>query len=358
MITEILNRTFYNNRLLDYLIALGVILASIIGIKIFNRVCVKTADGYARKSATHIDDFIVLLFVKNVLPLLYFTVLYVALQVLELPAQADRSLRVIGVGFVTFTVIRVTVTVINFLFKNVLIKKEPEYAKQTMLKGIQPAVNIFVWVLGILFLLDNLGFEISTVLAGLGIGGVAVALASQTVLADLFCYFAILFDQPFVLGDFVIVGDYLGTIEHIGIKTTRIRSLGGEQLVFSNSDLTNSRLRNYKRMNSRRVLFQFGVTYQTPLEQLKEIPDIVKNIVQSVENTTFDRAHFYKYGDSSLIFEVVYYVLSSDYNVYMDTQQLINFALKDELEKRGVEFAYPTQTLYIQQTGFDGEKSA
>ncbi len=347
MIHEIMHTTFLNNRLFEYLIAVFVLIACLVGINIFKRVVVKTAQTLAKKTASTLDDFLVFLIVKTVLPLLYFVAFYFSADMLTLPENIGYALNFVMVAILTYTAVRLLNMMINYLFKNVLIKKESDFSKQTILKGIMPVIHTLVWVLGMVFLLDNLGFKITTVIAGLGIGGVAIALASQAILSDLFCYFAILFDRPFVLGDFIIVGEYLGTIEHIGIKTTRIRSLGGEQLVFSNSDLTNSRVRNYKRMNSRRVLFQFGVTYQTQLEQLREIPDMVKEIINAIDNTTFDRAHFFKFGDSSLVFEVVYYVLSSDYNVYMDTQQIINFSLKENLEKRGIEFAYPTQTLYV-----------
>jgi small-conductance mechanosensitive channel len=159
-------------------------------------------------------------------------------------------------------------------------------------------------------------------------------------------------DRPFETGDFIILGsDHLGTVEHIGIKTTRIRSLGGEQIVMSNSDLTSSRIKNYKRMQKRRVVFKLGVTYQTPADKLKEIPVIIKEIITGINDTTFDRAHFSGYGDFSLNIEIVYYVLSSDYNKYMDTQQAINLAIYEEFEKRGIEFAYPTQTLFVERTG-------
>jgi small-conductance mechanosensitive channel len=197
--------------------------------------------------------------------------------------------------------------------------------------------------------MDNLGFEISAVIAGLGIGGIAVALAAQAVLGDLFSYFSILFDKPFELGDFVIVDGHMGTIEHIGIKTTRIRSLGGEQLIFSNTDLTGSRLRNYKRMEQRRIVFKLGVTYQTPIEKLKGIPSVIKNIITNIEETRFDRAHFSGFGDFSLDFEVVYHVLTGDYNRYMDTQQDINLQIAEEFERQGIEFAYPTQTLFLEK---------
>jgi len=139
----------------------------------------------------------------------------------------------------------------------------------------------------------------------------------------------------------------LGTVEYTGIKTTRIRSLSGEQLIFSNTDLTNSRVRNYKRMDQRRVVFKLGVVYQTPLEKLKIIPGVIEKIIKSVKDTTFDRAHFFSYGDFSLVFEVVYYVIGSDYNKYMDINQEINFAIKKAFEEKGIEFAYPTQTLFL-----------
>ncbi|MCD6311734.1 MAG: mechanosensitive ion channel family protein, partial [Elusimicrobia bacterium] len=207
--------------------------------------------------------------------------------------------------------------------------------------------KVIVWSAALLFFLDNIGIEITSVLAGLGIGGVAIALAAQAVLGDLFSYFSIFFDRPFEVGDFVIVGEYMGTVEYIGMKTTRIRSLGGEQVIFSNSDLTNSRLKNYKRMLQRRVVFKVGVTYETPTEKLKAIPGVIKKAVEDAGNTVFDRSHFSSFGDFSLDFETVYYVKSGDYNKYMDAQQEINLTLKKEFEERMIDFAYPTQLVYL-----------
>jgi len=208
-------------------------------------------------------------------------------------------------------------------------------------------INWILWATGAVFILDNMGLHISTLVAGLGIGGVAIALAAQAVLGDLFSSFAILIDKPFKVGDFIIIGDYLGAVEHIGIKTTRIRSLSGELLVFSNSDLTNSRIRNYKLMEKRRVVFKFGVIYQTTLERLKSIPPMIKEIVENIDLASFDRAHFFSYGNSSLDFEVVYYIQGNDYNLYMDIQQKINLKIFEKFKEKGIEFAYPTRTLYV-----------
>lgn len=207
--------------------------------------------------------------------------------------------------------------------------------------------SVVLWVVLFLVFLENLGIDVTALVAGLGIGGIAVALAAQNILGDLFASLSIVLDKPFVVGDFIIVGDLLGTVEKVGLKTTRVRALSGEQLVFSNTDLLNSRIRNFKRMFERRIVFAFGVEYGTPREQLEWIPGAVKEVVEALPDTRFDRAHFKGYGDSSLDFEVVYYVLKPDYNVYMDLQQSINLELYRLFEERDISFAFPTRTLHI-----------
>ncbi|MGB9886411.1 MAG: mechanosensitive ion channel family protein [Moorellales bacterium] len=207
--------------------------------------------------------------------------------------------------------------------------------------------RLLLWLVLLVLALDNLGVEITTLVAGLGIGGIAVALALQNVLGDLFGSLSILLDKPFVIGDFIIIDNYMGTVEHIGLKSTRIRSLSGEQLVFSNSDLLKSRIRNYKRMFERRVVFSVGVAYETPYEKLKRLPALFREIIESCPQVRFDRAHFKEYGPFSLNFEIVYYVLDPDYNFYMDTQQAINLAIFRRFKEEGIEFAFPTQTLYV-----------
>src|SRR5690606_7585627 len=160
---------------------------------------------------------------------------------------------------------------------------------------------------------------------------------------------SIVLDKPFVIGDFIVVDGLAGTVERIGLKTTRVRALSGEQLVFSNADLLGSRIHNYKRMQERRVVFSFGVTYDTPPEKVAAIPNMVREVIEARENTRFDRAHFQKFGDSDLTFEVVYYMLVADYNLYMDTQQAINLELLRRFAADGIEFAFPTRTLYVNQ---------
>lgn len=206
-----------------------------------------------------------------------------------------------------------------------------------------------LWLIAALMILDNLGVNITTLIASLGVGGIAVALAIQNILGDLFSSLSIVLDKPFVVGDFITVDDIAGTVEYVGLKTTRIRGLGGEQVVFSNSDLLKSRIRNYKRMLTRRIGFEFGVAYETDLESLQIIPAIVREAVSAQPQATFDRAHFKAFVDSALQFEVVYVVGTADYGTYMDIQQAINLRLFERFQEVGIEFAYPTRTIRIVQ---------
>lgn len=215
--------------------------------------------------------------------------------------------------------------------------------------------RVVVWAVVLLLVLDNFGVNVTALVAGLGIGGIAIALAVQSTLGDLLCSLSIILDKPFEVGDFIVTGDVLGTVEKIGIKSTRIRSLTGEQIVVSNSDLISSRIRNFKRMQERRIVFSFGVIYQTPPDKLRAIPAMVREIIESNEMCRYDRCHFKAFGSSSLDFETVYYVLSSDFNIYMDTQQYINVNIFERFAKEGIEFAYPTQTLFIESVPGDSD---
>ncbi|MEO8063611.1 MAG: mechanosensitive ion channel family protein [Pseudomonadota bacterium] len=208
-------------------------------------------------------------------------------------------------------------------------------------------LNVVIWALVALLTLDNLGINITALVAGLGIGGIAVALALQNVLGDLFASLSIALDRPFVIGDFLSIDDFLGSVEYIGIKTTRLRSLSGEQIIMSNGDLLQSRVRNYGRMTERRVVFATTLVYETPIEMIEKVPAMIRAIVESHKDARFDRSHFQKHASSSLDFETVYYVLSADFNKYMDIQQSINLQLHRKFAELEIEFAYPTQKLFM-----------
>ncbi len=347
MYWEMLEYVFWGNRILDYLIACIMLAAGFLIVNVVIRYFVKRLKRFAEKTSSKIDDFFVSVLEEIGLPFLYLLLVYVSIKSLTFSPYIEKGLNYLVFAIVLIFSARLISTLLGYGLKTYLSKRGDSSTLERSTKGILIVVKVLVWAGAVIFFLDNLGIKITAVIAGLGIGGIAVALAGQAILKDLFSYFSIIFDRPFKVGDFIIIDDYLGTIEYIGIKTTRIRSLGGEMLIFSNSDLTDSRLRNYKLMEKRRVVFKLGLVYQTPLKQLKEIPGIIENVIKNVKDTVFDRAHFFSYGDFSLIFEVVYYVIGRDYSKYMDIQQEINFHLKEEFEKREIEFAYPTQTLYI-----------
>ncbi len=347
---KILDYAFLGNRISDFLAAVLTSFISLLVVRIVIRAVIHHFKRFAQKTKTEFDDFIAKILEKVALPCLYLTCLYLGLKVLKFSTGLDGILNALQLAVILFFVSRTAILLLAYGLKVYLARREDDPGLVRSFDGIFNVLKLLIWALAFVVFLDNIGFKVSTMIAGLGIGGIAVAIAAQTLLKDFFSYFSIVFDRPFKLGDFIIIGDYMGTVEYIGIKTTRLRSLGGEQLIFSNTDLTDSRVRNYKLMEKRRVLFRFGVTYETSLSLLKEIPQIIEAIIKDTKDTVFDRAHFFSYGDFSLIFEVVYYVAGPDYNKYMDIQQDINFAIKAEFEKKGINFAYPTRTLYVQKT--------
>jgi len=347
MIGEFLQREFYHNRVSEYLVCLAILSGGILAVKVIQSLATRRLKAWAEKSPTTYDDFLVGRIRGTGIPLAYLGIAQASLRVLTLTPRVERIIDMAGIVLVTLIIIAFTVSLVRYGFEEYSRKQGEDASRDRALRGVVGLAKAMVWIIGALFMLDNLGFRISTVIAGLGIGGIAIALAAQAILGDLFGYFVILFDRPFEIGDFVVVGDHMGVIERFGIKTTRIASLGGEQIVVSNKDLTDSRVRNYKRMAKRRVAFRLGVTYQTPAGLLREIPGIVADIFREIEGTTLDRVHFFSYGDFSLIHEIVYYVDGNDYSRYMDLQQTANLRIYEEFEKRGIAFAYPTQTLYL-----------
>ena len=355
MLQDILDTTVLNNTVTDYLVAIGTGVLGAIAIKLLQVVVVGRLKEFARRTSTPLDNDLIQLFERFLIPIAFLGVSYLAINVLELHPILAQIVNIIWVVLGTLCAVQLLGALVEYGIRLYAVTRRPSSpAFEASLHALVPAIRIALWGIGVVFLLDNFGFDIAAIVAGLGIGGIAVALAAQGVLQDLFSYFSILLDVPFELGDFIIVGDSVGTVEHIGIKTTRMRSIDGEQLVIANTDLTASRIRNFKRMTTRRIVFRIGVTYETGLEHLKEIPGIIQAIIDQVEQVAFDRAHFASYGDFSLNFEVVYNVTTGDYATYMDAQQAINLEIKQVFEKRGIEFAYPTQVTYLSGANASG----
>jgi small-conductance mechanosensitive channel len=349
---KILEYTFLDNSVQSWMIALGVACIALLALYLARRVGLSRLMVLAGNTANTWDDAVAEMLSRTRSPFILLVALFLGSLFLSLTPEYRQ---------ISYSIAAIALLVQGGLWLNALLLywlKQDEQRRRKTDPGSVAAVNamgfvgrLVLWAIVLLLVLDNLGVDVTALVAGLGVGGIAVALAVQNILGDLFASLSIVLDKPFTVGDFLIIDDYLGSVEHIGLKTTRIRSLSGEQLVFSNTDLLKSRIKNYGRMFERRVVFKLGVTYQTPHAKLQRIPDIIREAVEDQEPVRFDRSHFQGYGDFSLNFETVYFVLKPDYNLYMDIQQAINLQIHARFEQEGIEFAYPTQTLYVQQPG-------
>jgi len=273
-----------------------------------------------------------------------------ALHLLALDPRVFGVAKVVLIVVLAIQCIRFVSVTIDWIILRLAARSSDEGSHESVvaqISGLRWLLLFVAYILIVLLALQNADVDVTSLIAGLGIGGIAIALALQNILGDLFASLTISLDRPFIVGDFIIVGSEMGTVEHIGLKTTRVRSLSGEQLVFGNSDLLSSRIRNYKRMSDRRVVLAFGVVYATPPPQLEMVNSIVRSAIEQQTNVRFDRCHFCKFGDSSLEFEAVYYINSSDYNVHMDTQQSVLLSMARGFADDNIDFAFPTQTLYL-----------
>ena len=330
------------------LIALASAVVLTFVLRLLVAIAVGRAQRLAKLTENDIDDLLVELLDKTRTLLIGLVVLWAAARPLDLPAEAETVLEGVlviglhlqfgfwGMGVINYLVAR---------WKREQLEDDPGAA--TAVGAVGFIARLGLWAVLALTALGTLGVEVTAFVASLGIGGIAVALALQNVLGDLFGSMSIVFDKPFVIGDFIQVGDMSGTVEYVGLKTTRVKSLSGEQLIFSNSDLLGSRIRNYGRMNERRVSFQIGVVYDTPPDTVRRIPEMIQAAVEGCDNARFDRSHFKSFGASSLDFETVYYMSVPDYASFMDTQQSINLELYEGFAREGIEFAFPTQTVHL-----------
>ncbi len=347
---KFLDQTVLGNSLLQWLFAVAALLLSYLLLRLAKRIAAHRLAALATRTETQWDDVVAGAIGKTKSLFLLVAALFIASQFLQLP---ERTQSIFHNLFIIALLIQVGIWIgvitISTLEQHRQRALKTNPAAATTINALGFLSRILIWSVVVLVALDNLGIDVTALVAGLGIGGVAVALSVQNILGDLFASLSIILDKPFVLGDFLIIDEHMGSVEYIGLKTTRIRSLSGEQLIFSNSDLLKSRIRNYGRMFERRVVFSIGVTYDTSREKLKRIPEIIRKAIEAEGDTRFDRSHFMKYGDYSLQFETVYYVLSPDYNLYMDRQQAIYFAIHEAFEREQIEFAYPTQTLFVTQ---------
>jgi small-conductance mechanosensitive channel len=352
---SLLNQRFLGNDPLAWAIAVGLTALLFVVLLFVNRIVGKKLRSLAARTDTKIDDLFAEVLGRTSPLMLFVLSAVVGAQFLALRPAVDAVLgNVFGVALLIQVGLWGNGAVSFWLERSMQQTSGAQAGTTATMTAIGFVARLALWSLVILVGLSNLGVDITGLIAGLGIGGIAVALALQSVLGDLFASLSIVLDKPFVIGDFIVVDQLQGTVEYVGLKTTRIRSLSGEQLIVSNADLLRSRIRNFKRMNERRILFTFGVTYQTPADSMAKVAKIARDVIEAQQGVRFDRAHFKEFGESSLVYECVYFVLSPDYNVYMDVQQAINIGLAQALQVEKIGFAYPTRTLIVHQAASTG----
>lgn len=348
---EWLSNVYWGNTIEVYLFTAGAMLLVWILLRLIRKKILSVIRKLASGTHTTFDDLIVDLCEKFVLPYLYLLVNFSIAGRLNLSQQV----RSIGNAAFQFITAYYLIRMINYLIHRSVVmymeRKGESSERVGQLNGILLIIKMITWIIGLIMLADNLGYDVTTLLAGFGVGGIAIALAAQNILGDLFSYLVIFFDKPFETGDFIVTSGHSGVVEKIGIKTTHVRSLDGQQLIMPNAEMAKSVIQNFKRLERRRVVFTLGVVYNTPVGLLRQIPAIIRDTIGSKEMAGFDRVHLVSFGDFSINYEIVYYVESADFLVYRDLHHAVCLDIFEAFEHAGIEFAYPTQTVFINKSG-------
>ena len=301
----------------------------------------------SRYSSTSFDDFVL----KCVADLAFPLGLILTLFLIRNEFPSSPSLNTAYEGFVRLLVLVVVVRFFNRVsarFLQGLVHRAGDDELQVLVLSLLPLIRALVWIVGSLVYLQSLGMKMAAIWALLSAGGIGAGLALKDPAMELFAYLMILLDKPFRVGQFINIGNTWATVEKIGVRSTRLRNVRGEIVVMNNSSLTNGVISNFADMPSRRLLYRIGVTYDTSLELMEKVPALISSVVSSTEHATFNRCHFVEFADSSLNFELVYYIDTRDYVVAMDAQQYINLGIMKLFEQNGIEFAFPTQTIYVE----------
>ncbi len=351
--SSVLHSLYSIENLRAYALALAVTLAIVLALFLFRHLLVSRLKKVVIKTSTELDDFGLSLLENTKKSTIIALGILIGLHFIEL-APGIHKIAISSIILIfLFQIWFWGREAIEFLAYRLVRQDRVLAQSDELVAGAVPAIQ-FVGRLALISLivivgLDNFGVDITALVTSLGIGGIAVALALQNILGDLFASLSIVLDKPFRPGDFIVVGDAAGVVEKIGLKTTRLRSLSGEQLVFSNGDLLASRVRNFKQMTERRMILKIRILYQTPLDKIRKAQDLIRSAIEKQDGVRFDRAHFISFGESSLDFEAIYFILAPEYGTAMDKQQAINLEIMKLFAQEGIDFAFPTRTLFIQQ---------
>ena len=334
--------------LIKLVVGLGITLATTVVLRRF-------LPRFSRRTSSDFDDFVLRALSDAVLPFGIVVTLLIIKTNLGLPNDVARAydvvLRIVG----SIVLIRF-INRIGIRFLQSVARRSDSDLEQ-LFKNIQPLIRAIIWIVGALVLFQSLGVQLAAIWALLSAGGIGVGLALKEPAQELFAYLMILLDKPFTVGQFINVGSTFATVEKIGVRSTHLRSLRGEAVVMNNSALTHTTLLNFADMENRRMIYSLGVTYSTSVEQMKAIPAWVEQIIEVVPNTSFDRCHFTEFGDSSLNLELVYYIDTRDYTTALTAQQAVNLGIMECFAREGIEFAFPSRTLYLESDSLAGKLS-
>ena len=334
--------------LIKLVVGLGITLATTVVLRRF-------LPRFSRRTSSDFDDFVLRALSDAVLPFGIVVTLLIIKTNLGLPNDVARAydvvLRIVG----SIVLIRF-INRIGIRFLQSVARRSDSDLEQ-LFKNIQPLIRAIIWIVGALVLFQSLGVQLAAIWALLSAGGIGVGLALKEPAQELFAYLMILLDKPFTVGQFINVGSTFATVEKIGVRSTHLRSLRGEAVVMNNSALTHTTLLNFADMENRRMIYSLGVTYSTSVEQMKAIPAWVEQIIEIIPNTNFDRCHFTEFGDSSLNLELVYYIDTRDYTTAMNAQQAVNLGIMECFAREGIEFAFPSRTLYLESDSLAGKLS-
>jgi len=330
-----------------YAIVIGEIIIVWILFRLFRKFIFSFLKKFTSRTASQVDDALVAAAEKFIIPYIYLAINYGIIQQLTLTLHAEHILKVAFAVITAYYFVRFINHAIHLSVLLYMERKHESAERISHLSGILIVVKALVWIIGILMLIENLGYNITTIITGLGIGGIAIALAAQNILTDLFSYFVIFFDKPFEIGDAISVNNVAGTVERIGIKTSHIRSVTGEQLIMPNTELVKSTIKNFKRLQRRGIIFKINVRYDTSEEKLKTLPQLIESIISKQQYTTFDRCHLIAFGDFGLAYEVLYFIEDADYKTYLNIQQNIHLEIIQTFSEHGIDFAFPGQQFML-----------
>ncbi|PIR95167.1 mechanosensitive ion channel protein MscS [Candidatus Falkowbacteria bacterium CG10_big_fil_rev_8_21_14_0_10_37_6] len=338
----------FSNSFSRWLVSVAVFLSVYVVLKIFKTVVLSRLKNLAEKTKNEFDDIVINGLDAIHWPFNFFIAAYLAHKFLAVSQNVSATMYYVLIITVSYYIIRVLQAGVDIFIQGI-VNKRPDKESKEMMRLISALIKIGLWLIAIMLILSNLGYNVSSLLAGFGIGGIVIAFAVQKMVSDLFSSLSIYFDKPFAPGDFIKIGEDMGTVKQVGMRTTRMQSLQGEELIVPNSEIVSAKIQNFGKMQRRRVAFSIGVTYNTPKKKLEAIPEMIKKIIKAQKKCTFDRAHFKTFGDFSLNFEIIYYVDSADYVEYMNIQQKINLAIVEVFEKEKIAIAFPTQTIHLEK---------